>query len=150
MREIKFRAWDNKEKKMVYDVQNLYDGNLDHFFQATSFGELLNPPRSGFGDDVIIEQYTGLKDKNGVEIYEGDIAIISEEKPISGEVKFYNGCFFIMENVKDWNTFHPIVNLFSAEIEVIGNIHETATDCHRFSNDNNKEKQKVTGREGGI
>lgn len=65
MREIKFRAWDKVNKKMQYS--------------GIVWGEYDFPVLSGFnyGDDINnlsnLMQYTGLKDKNGKEIYEGDI-----------------------------------------------------------------------------
>jgi len=52
MREIKFRAWDNRNK--VMDIPDAIANNID-------------------GDKYQIMQYTGLKDKNGKEIYEGDV-----------------------------------------------------------------------------
>jgi hypothetical protein len=63
MREIKFRAWDNVQRKMINVVNlNLIDGDV------WCNGKL----------DVELMQFTGLLDKNGVEIYEGDILDFEE------------------------------------------------------------------------
>ena len=70
MREIKFRAWDNKLKRMAYDIQDYYDNlGLNYYPTGVSdtFGRFLN------NEFQEVMQYTGLKDKNGKEIYEGDI-----------------------------------------------------------------------------
>lgn len=62
MREIKFRAWDNVVKEMLPNVQNHIND------PDWAFGRMLQN-----GDRFSIMQFTGLLDKNGREIYEGDI-----------------------------------------------------------------------------
>lgn len=64
MREIKFRAWDNDRKR--YDYNNHLVIQLDGMSHNLQNGE---------SDIYTIEQFTGLHDKNGKEIYEGDILL---------------------------------------------------------------------------
>lgn len=61
MREIKFRAWDEEAQKMSYSTIEHFDDMLG--FRFNHFET----------DEPIFMQYTGLRDKNGREIYEGDI-----------------------------------------------------------------------------
>ena len=107
MREIKFRAWD--------DV-------LLKYYQPMTIKELaMSDMRETNWYQLTIEQYTGLKDKNGVEIYEGDIVKNTYGK--LEKVVFVNGSFQCA-SIK-----HPSLNLYlldtySNHIEVVGNIHE--------------------------
>ena len=121
MRTIKFRLWDIKYKYM-----RLMD-DLD--LMLNNDGIMERHSRDYIGDEYyttdqyIIEQFTGLLDQNGKEIYEGDI--IKQDKYF-GTIVFWNGCFSCKykNTPDDWeNSYVPIYGGF-CEFEVIGNIHE--------------------------
>ena len=118
MREIKFRAWDTKplegKSKMIYGIDNIKD-----FYEGiVLFDELLNPKEAG-APEIEIMQFTGIKDKNGKEIYEGDI-VLFDQYITKFEIVFFKGCYFLENN----NTCFGINICKETRIEVIGNIKE--------------------------
>lgn len=103
-REIKFRAWNDVKKRMEHDVYKEYRNLM---------------------------QYTGLKDKNGVEIYEGDILYFTvfdhndHDTQYKGVVQWVaeGACYDIVINEE--NGFElGWTHAQDAELEVIGNIYE--------------------------
>jgi uncharacterized phage protein (TIGR01671 family) len=110
MREIKFRAWDG--------------------IRITTSGIMFNCSTNTLeipiGSRMKLMQYTGLKDKNGKEIYEGDMVnqekwiSVGVYKPTIGIVK-YACCKFYSDCIGEWEGSHADLN---GNSEVIGNIYE--------------------------
>jgi len=101
MREIKFRAWHKKDNTMYN--KGWYDDLL-------------------LGEDIgnkYLMQYTGLKDKKGVEIYEGDIVKTISRDNMVGVVEYWKDRFIIRRVNKAQN-----ISLLSTDLEIIGNIYE--------------------------
>ena len=126
MREIKFRAWD-KENEEMYDVAmiDVETGEVAYTDHPT-----------GYNADALLEQvelmqYTGLKDKNGKEIFEGDILRDTDSEIYY--VDFIRGCFYLRTNYKSfphlgWAEWLPMCEIDRlanpVDFEIIGNIYD--------------------------
>lgn len=133
MRKIKFRVWDKKEKAFIKsDNQYLQFVGHDNYFTFYPEEDKYPKDKNNLKEKLIIQQFTSLKDKNGREIYEGDILkqYLGPEKINSSllwEVQYFEerasfgvtsgNCFEIFEDV----LFNDEC---SCEIEIIGNIFE--------------------------
>lgn len=115
MNRFKFRAWDIQRKKYLYDVQDTYDNMLgDDIVPHISFAEFL------YDNNYIVEQCTGMKDKNGNLIYEGDICNIQLNSGTENALVVWDGGSWKFQR-GSW--VKPIEIWESSELEIIGNVH---------------------------
>ena len=100
MREIKIRVWDGKY--MDYNPECIFSDNVDINEQLSSFNDLM--------------QDTGLKDKNGKEIYEGDVCRVDYTDGWElGVVEYEKGTYYLI---------YKSLGMNHDKIEVVGNIYE--------------------------
>ena len=124
MREIKFRAWD----KVLFDITKgnrmfeVYGLNISTNYVSAykeTGDEVIHDLR-----DCILMQYTGLKDKKGKEIYEGDIIKLAHGH--NGIIEFQKGCFVVAMKGEN-NYCYCELKFYSPEHrEIIGNIYENS------------------------
>ena len=112
-RDIKFRVWDNVLKKYGLDTEDA------HLYQEEDFSNGIFKVCS-YGKGSVAEQFTGLKDRNGKEIFEGDIVIESSTDTTAQVIWDDRYANFILAAGNALSFYLQGFGRF----EVIGNIHE--------------------------
>ena len=124
MREIKFRAWV-KDRKAIFEVVLINYVTKKVTYLLERVGHLLSIRDEKF-NNIILMEYTGLKDKNNKEIYEGDIVKLRANHGI-GVIKYSDEWgAFVVEYIKPRPLVVLGMNYYKEDIEVIGNIYENS------------------------
>lgn len=119
-REIKFRAWKKENSpEMIHTVSSIDWANKEISFRYRLNSWTFRDDKESL-DNIILMQYTGLKDKNGVEVYEGDVV----EADIAGidtyKIVFVKGRFTMQSIIGGKDSLW----LLNEECEIKGNIYE--------------------------
>ena len=130
MREIKFRAWDKTAKKFVDDFSLRENGDLQFYNEKTL--KWVSMPKERY----VLMQYTGLKDKNGKEIYKGDVVrhdyAKGEEFPSNGLMVVGSETpdgvrivgFEMFDSRSSTTYSFDTTGEYDVDVEIIGNIYE--------------------------
>lgn len=121
MRKLKFRCWDTSQNKLRYDVtgfEHYNDNEMGGIFLNGDYFEIATNPTM---------QFTGILDKNGKEIYEGDI-IFNDMSENKTSVKWDEtlASYTVIDEDSSWLYFHEIFDDLNC-YEIIGNIYENPT-----------------------
>ena len=112
MREIKFRVWDDVEKEYIAPAEKFCFDDIQEIIDFECDGIEFRKNKR-----YIFEQYTGMKDCDGTEIYEGDILKDTNDGFVIGAVEWDN------ENL-EYFVDDRLCNYYPEEVQVCGNIYE--------------------------
>lgn len=134
MREIKFRAWDKEPREWTkYSISNINGNIIDFYNKETGFWE-----SDREGERFTLCQYTGLKNINGKEIYEGDIVRAVGFSKWVGVAKYSDkNQAFVFECIdKNYSGNIVFISQFNRKFKILGNIYENLELLEEASNDN--------------
>lgn len=122
-REIKFRAYGEDSKKMYYS-----DSQEDAKFLGAKLGSsLISTFFNTFFGNKTLGQFTGLKDKKGFEVYEGDInhkGYVIKWNQLHNCFGWFNKNGFVSEIISNPYDNEGNISFYKIDCEIIGNIHE--------------------------
>ena len=135
-REIKFRAWDKRVNGYVDPASHFIEiGDGSVWFNDPD--RIINDCLFDQSDNIILEQFTGLHDRNGTPIFEGDVVqvtypeedreIMGDDQRYTGVTVFGGGIFYLEKDGRAMDCFESIEDddRDGSEFEVIGSIHDS-------------------------
>jgi uncharacterized phage protein (TIGR01671 family) len=133
-REIKFRVWDVKNKKFLNPSDIAINGNGNLLITDSGWYENFENQNLS---DYVVQQYTGFKDIDRKEIFEGDIIELevptkdNNTKKLTATIDYGLGTFLVMAKSEDGDLFFPLLQefhdkIYKYQIKIIGNSFENA------------------------